>query len=352
MPPPTSSTPRTPTGRQGRRREEALLSGFGTDNYQARVNSLEYGLDGWVYGSCGLFGGKIKSFERRRTRSRQPRFPHQARHGRNRAGHRANAAGPGARRLGQLVRLRQHESRLALSAGRSLPPPQPARGPDCHFESGVRRAGSEPRLPGHEGLATLSSCPARRAGRRPPAASASTATICWAANIRAISSPASRSTCSCTGMMLTPSGSTFAGRRADGEEAARVPRLDRSVVPPGADAHRAGRLPVGRGHVPLRDRAPALDSAGRIGEGRCASGQHAGPHLSESGRRTASRGQMPRLDRIVGGRSGRGARHGERPGARPGDADGGLAGRIGDDRVGKTAQERTTGDTIARVGNS
>jgi putative membrane-bound dehydrogenase-like protein len=39
-----------------------LYSGFGTENYQARVNSLEYGLDGWVYGSCGLFGGQIKSF--------------------------------------------------------------------------------------------------------------------------------------------------------------------------------------------------------------------------------------------------------------------------------------------------
>jgi putative membrane-bound dehydrogenase-like protein len=36
-----------------------LFSGFGTDNFQARVNSLEYGLDGWVYGSCGLFGGQI-----------------------------------------------------------------------------------------------------------------------------------------------------------------------------------------------------------------------------------------------------------------------------------------------------
>jgi putative membrane-bound dehydrogenase-like protein len=36
-----------------------LYSGFGTHNYQARVNGLEYGLDGWVYGSCGLFGGDI-----------------------------------------------------------------------------------------------------------------------------------------------------------------------------------------------------------------------------------------------------------------------------------------------------
>jgi putative membrane-bound dehydrogenase-like protein len=40
-----------------------LFSGFGTDNYQARVNSLEYGLDGWIYGSCGLFGGQIRSFQ-------------------------------------------------------------------------------------------------------------------------------------------------------------------------------------------------------------------------------------------------------------------------------------------------
>ncbi len=39
-----------------------LFSGFGTDNYQARVNSLEYGLDGWIYGSCGLFGGRIHSW--------------------------------------------------------------------------------------------------------------------------------------------------------------------------------------------------------------------------------------------------------------------------------------------------
>jgi putative membrane-bound dehydrogenase-like protein len=39
-----------------------VYSGFGTGNYQARVNSLEYGLDGWVYGSCGGFGGRIQGF--------------------------------------------------------------------------------------------------------------------------------------------------------------------------------------------------------------------------------------------------------------------------------------------------
>ncbi len=38
-----------------------LFSGFGTENYQARVNSLTYGLDNWIYGSCGLYGGEITS---------------------------------------------------------------------------------------------------------------------------------------------------------------------------------------------------------------------------------------------------------------------------------------------------
>lgn len=42
---------------------EKLLTGFATHNFQARVNSLEYGLDGWVYGSCGLFGGQITSMK-------------------------------------------------------------------------------------------------------------------------------------------------------------------------------------------------------------------------------------------------------------------------------------------------
>ena len=40
---------------QGRR----LLSGFATHNFQARVNGLRWGMDGWIYGSGGLFGGTI-----------------------------------------------------------------------------------------------------------------------------------------------------------------------------------------------------------------------------------------------------------------------------------------------------
>ncbi|MFO0901685.1 MAG: PVC-type heme-binding CxxCH protein [Pirellulales bacterium] len=38
------------------------FSGFGVGNFQARVNSLVPGLDGWIYGSCGLFGGTITPF--------------------------------------------------------------------------------------------------------------------------------------------------------------------------------------------------------------------------------------------------------------------------------------------------
>jgi putative membrane-bound dehydrogenase-like protein len=37
-----------------------LYRGFATENYQARVNGLAYGLDNWVYGANGLIGGKIR----------------------------------------------------------------------------------------------------------------------------------------------------------------------------------------------------------------------------------------------------------------------------------------------------
>ncbi len=36
------------------------VTGFATHNYQARVNGFTWGLDGWLHGSSGLFGGKVK----------------------------------------------------------------------------------------------------------------------------------------------------------------------------------------------------------------------------------------------------------------------------------------------------
>ncbi len=37
-----------------------LFRGFATENFQARVNGLAYGLDNWVYGANGLIGGTIR----------------------------------------------------------------------------------------------------------------------------------------------------------------------------------------------------------------------------------------------------------------------------------------------------
>jgi putative membrane-bound dehydrogenase-like protein len=37
-----------------------IFSGFVTENYQARVNSLSLGLDNWIYGANGLLGGTIR----------------------------------------------------------------------------------------------------------------------------------------------------------------------------------------------------------------------------------------------------------------------------------------------------
>jgi len=42
---------------------EKLYTGFYTDNYNARVNSLTLGLDGWLHGANGLLGGKIRSLK-------------------------------------------------------------------------------------------------------------------------------------------------------------------------------------------------------------------------------------------------------------------------------------------------
>ena len=41
-------------------RRQVLFRGFATENYQARVNGLSYGLDNWVYGANGLIGGMIR----------------------------------------------------------------------------------------------------------------------------------------------------------------------------------------------------------------------------------------------------------------------------------------------------
>lgn len=40
-------------------RQEVVCEGFGTGNYQSRVNSLYLGLDNWLYGASGLYGQQL-----------------------------------------------------------------------------------------------------------------------------------------------------------------------------------------------------------------------------------------------------------------------------------------------------
>jgi putative membrane-bound dehydrogenase-like protein len=46
-------------GRNRRVQVQKIFTGFVTENYQARVNSLSLGLDNWIYGANGLLGGII-----------------------------------------------------------------------------------------------------------------------------------------------------------------------------------------------------------------------------------------------------------------------------------------------------
>lgn len=46
---------------------QVILTGFETSNFQARVNGLCEGLDGWIYAANGLFGGRIVSQLGRKT---------------------------------------------------------------------------------------------------------------------------------------------------------------------------------------------------------------------------------------------------------------------------------------------
>jgi putative membrane-bound dehydrogenase-like protein len=41
---------------------QKMASGYFTDNFQARVNSLQLGLDNWIYGANGLLGGTIRAY--------------------------------------------------------------------------------------------------------------------------------------------------------------------------------------------------------------------------------------------------------------------------------------------------
>ena len=40
--------------------KKVLYTGFGIDNIKQLLNSLQWGLDNWIYGANGLLGGVIR----------------------------------------------------------------------------------------------------------------------------------------------------------------------------------------------------------------------------------------------------------------------------------------------------
>ena len=106
----------------------SLYTGFGEGNQQHRVNGLSWGLDNWIYCANGDSGGTIKSLKTGTTINISGRdLRIRPDDGATRSADRATAVWPQPRRLGQLVRLQQQQSDVALRAGRSLHPPQSAR---------------------------------------------------------------------------------------------------------------------------------------------------------------------------------------------------------------------------------
>ena len=107
---------------------EKLFTGFGTDNYQDRVNSLQYGLDGWVYGACGLFGGKIKCHKTGKTVALGDRdFRIKPDTGEIEPATGRTQQGRVRDDWGNWFGCDNSNLALALSARRPLPAPQPAR---------------------------------------------------------------------------------------------------------------------------------------------------------------------------------------------------------------------------------
>ena len=172
------------------------FSGFGTENYQARVNSLAYGLDGWVSGPCGLFGGDIKSHITGKTTA---------------LGNRDFRLDPD-RGLIEPLTGRTQQGRVRTDDGdwfgcnNSQPSALPAAQRRFAAGAGAAAARRSPvpntpmraALPSAGRISAVQAFRPRRAEPPPRAVWASIATIGWATIWLAMLSSASRSICSCT----------------------------------------------------------------------------------------------------------------------------------------------------------
>ena len=91
-----------------------LFTGFSVENPQARINSMCYGLDGWL--EAGSYeGSKLKSLNGDELTLPNGDFRLQPDRAEDRSRNRPHRKRPRPRRLGQLVRHRQQQRLLSLS---------------------------------------------------------------------------------------------------------------------------------------------------------------------------------------------------------------------------------------------
>ena len=298
-------------------RREVLFTGFAESNPQHRVNGFAFGLDGWVY-AADADGGRDPTGDdaaadrgpRGRTSASDPTRGSSSR----RAAGRSSAAAETTGATGSATTIR-------TGAGTSSSTTPTSAATRCFALPTTRTGSLDPDtrvFPASRTLARFND-PGRPTGRPRPTAPSPTATTCSAPTSPRASSSASRCTTSSTGVVLEPDGPTFRGRRAEGEERVRVPRLDRPLVPADDDPHRAGRGPLGRRHVPRRHRASRVDPRGLAAPARPPGRPRPGPHLPRLPGRSAAAAD-PAARQARHGRARRRARQPERLAARHGPA--------------------------------
>ena len=159
--------------------KKVVFTGFGTQNVQALVNGLLWGLDGWIY---GVVGGQRRRHPQPGAAGRQarlgpgPRLPVQARRLALRGDLGRRAVRPRLRRLGPPLHLQQQQPHPPDRPARPLPGAEPgARGPGGahrHRRRRVRRAGlsgsARPSPGGSSGPASARPTPRMPSGSRRP----------------------------------------------------------------------------------------------------------------------------------------------------------------------------------------
>ena len=181
--------------RQGRTCACPLYTGFREGNQQHRVNGLIWGLDNWIYCANGDSGGRIKSVKTGASIDLSGRdFRIRPDDGGARRPGGADAVWPQPRRLGQLVRLQQQQSDVALRPRRPLHPPQSAPRRSGFARAGVGDAGRRRRSFPSAARCRASTIRTRPTISRRRAAPSSTAMNCSARRSPTAPSSASRST--------------------------------------------------------------------------------------------------------------------------------------------------------------